>query len=48
MEWYLVLALLFGAILALMVAGFPVGVAFLAVNVVAAMPSISAASGRGF
>ena len=36
MEWYLVLALLFGAILALMVAGFPVGVAFLAVNCVAA------------
>ena len=36
MEWYLVLSLLFGAILLLMVAGFPVGVAFLAVNVVAA------------
>ena len=36
MEWYYVLAARFGAILVLMVAGFPVGVAFLAVNVVAA------------
>ena len=37
MEWYGVLSILLGAILFLMVVGVPVGVAFLAVNVVAAI-----------
>jgi tripartite ATP-independent transporter DctM subunit len=35
MEWYWTLAVLFGSIMALMAVGFPVGIAFLAVNVVA-------------
>ena len=37
MEWYGVLSVLLGAILFLMVVGVPVGIAFLAVNVVAAV-----------
>ncbi len=37
MEWYWTLSIFFGSILALMVIGFPVGIAFLAVNVAAAM-----------
>ncbi len=37
MEWYWTLSMFFGSILGLMIVGFPVGVAFLAVNVVAAM-----------
>ena len=36
MEWYWILAALFGAILALMFVGFPVGIAFILVNTVAA------------
>lgn len=37
MEWYWTLSIFFGSILGLMIIGFPVGVAFLAVNIVAAM-----------
>lgn len=37
MEWYWTLSVFFGSILGLMIIGFPVGVAFLAVNIVAAM-----------
>lgn len=37
MEWYWTLTVLLGAILVLMAVGFPVGIAFLAVNIVAAM-----------
>jgi len=37
MEWYWALAVLLGAILALMALGMPVGIAFLGVNVVAAV-----------
>lgn len=37
MEWYWILSIFFGSILGLMIIGFPVGVAFLAVNIVAAM-----------
>ena len=37
MEWYWAVALLFGLIVALMLAGMPVAVAFLAANIVAAM-----------
>ena len=37
MEWYWTLAAFFGSILALMAIGFPVGIAFLAVNIVAAV-----------
>ena len=36
MEWYWILALLLGAILVLMFVGFPVGIAFIVVNTVAA------------
>ena len=36
MEWYWILAALFGSILFLMFAGFPVGIAFIVVNTVAA------------
>ena len=36
MEWYWILAVLFGSILFLMFAGFPVGIAFIVVNTVAA------------
>ena len=37
MEWYWTLAAFFGSILGLMMIGFPVGIAFLAVNIVAAV-----------
>jgi tripartite ATP-independent transporter DctM subunit len=37
MEWYWTLAVLFGSILVLMAVGFPVGIAFLGVNIVAAV-----------
>lgn len=37
MEWYWTLACLIGAILVLMASGFPVGIAFISVNVVAAI-----------
>ena len=36
MEWYWILAALLGAILSLMFLGFPVGIAFIVVNTVAA------------
>ena len=36
MEWYWILLALLGAILALMFIGFPVGIAFIIVNTVAA------------
>lgn len=37
MEWYWTLAVLFGSILTLMAVGFPVGIAFLGVNIIAAV-----------
>ncbi|HUT47886.1 MAG TPA: TRAP transporter large permease [Alphaproteobacteria bacterium] len=45
MEWYWTIALLFGAIIALMSAGLPVGVAFLGVNIAAATAFMGGSGG---
>ena len=45
MEWYWTLACLIGAILVLMAAGLPVGIAFISVNVVAAVIYLGGSGG---
>ena len=47
MEWYWAVALLFGLIVALMLLGMPIAMAFLASNIIAAMLFMGGAKGIG-